>query len=73
MPAASAERACTSLMASCRTPICLWFQGYEVIGTVIAIGEAVDRFQLGDRAGVPWLGCACAICQYCFTAREKSV
>jgi propanol-preferring alcohol dehydrogenase len=45
--------------------------GHEVIGTVVAIGEEVDHFQIGDRVGVPWLGYACGTCEYCCTAREN--
>lgn len=45
--------------------------GHEVIGTVAAIGEGVDQFQIGDRVGVPWLGYACGTCEYCCTAREN--
>ena len=45
--------------------------GHEVIGTVVAIGEAVDHFQVADRVGVPWLGYACGTCEYCCTAREN--
>src|SRR5512143_3344581 len=30
--------------------------GHEIIGTVAALGTGVDRFAVGDRVGVPWLG-----------------
>lgn len=45
--------------------------GHEVIGRVAAVGEAVEEFQVGDRVGVPWLGSACGVCEYCCTAREN--
>ena len=45
--------------------------GHEVIGEVIALGEGIDHFQIGDRVGVPWLGYACGTCEYCCTAREN--
>ena len=45
--------------------------GHETIGTVVARGEEVDHFQIGDRVGVPWLGYACGTCDYCCTAREN--
>ena len=45
--------------------------GHEVIGKVIALGEGIDHFQIGDRVGVPWLGYACGTCEYCCTAREN--
>jgi len=45
--------------------------GHETIGTVVARGEGVEHFQVGDRVGVPWLGYACGTCDYCCTAREN--
>ena len=45
--------------------------GHEIVGTVIAAGRAVDRFRLGDRVGVPWLGWTCGVCDYCRSGREN--
>ena len=45
--------------------------GHEIIGTVIDKGADVDRFALGDRVGVPWLGWTCGICEYCRGGREN--
>lgn len=45
--------------------------GHEIVGTVVAIGRSVDRFRLGDRVGVPWLGWTCGVCSYCRTGREN--
>jgi propanol-preferring alcohol dehydrogenase len=45
--------------------------GHEIVGTVIAKGERVDRFAIGDRVGVPWLGWTCGICRYCRSGREN--
>jgi len=45
--------------------------GHEIIGTVVEKGEGVDRFAIGDRVGVPWLGWTCGVCQYCQTGREN--
>jgi propanol-preferring alcohol dehydrogenase len=28
--------------------------GHEIIGSVAACGQDVDRFAVGDRVGVPW-------------------
>ena len=39
--------------------------GHEIIGTVVEKGESVDRFRVGDRVGVPWLGWTCGVCEYC--------
>jgi propanol-preferring alcohol dehydrogenase len=45
--------------------------GHEIIGTVLARGESADRFAIGDRVGVPWLGWTCGVCQYCRSGREN--
>jgi propanol-preferring alcohol dehydrogenase len=45
--------------------------GHEVVGTVEAKGERVERFALGDRVGVPWLGWTCGACRYCLAGREN--
>jgi alcohol dehydrogenase, propanol-preferring len=45
--------------------------GHEIIGTVVEKGESADRFALGDRVGVPWLGWTCGICKYCRNGREN--
>lgn len=51
-----------------RLPLIL---GHEIVGTVDAAGEGVDRFALGDRVGVPWLGWTCGRCAYCRSGREN--
>jgi propanol-preferring alcohol dehydrogenase len=45
--------------------------GHEIVGTVVEKGAEVDRFQVGDRVGVPWLGWTCGICDYCRDGREN--
>lgn len=45
--------------------------GHEIVGAVVATGEGVNRFQPGDRVGVPWLGWTCGACHYCVTQREN--
>jgi propanol-preferring alcohol dehydrogenase len=45
--------------------------GHEIVGRVEAVGEGVERYALGDRVGVPWLGCTCGVCDYCRTGREN--
>jgi alcohol dehydrogenase, propanol-preferring len=45
--------------------------GHEIVGTVVEIGSAVNRFRTGDRVGVPWLGYACGVCRYCRAGREN--
>src|SRR5829696_5550040 len=45
--------------------------GHEIIGTVIGRGEGADRFAIGDRVGVPWLGWTCGVCPYCRGGQEN--
>ena len=30
--------------------------GHQIVGTIVATGERVERFLAGERVGVPWLG-----------------
>jgi propanol-preferring alcohol dehydrogenase len=45
--------------------------GHEIVGRVAAKGARVDRFAIGDRVGVPWLGWTCGVCAYCRSGREN--
>ncbi len=45
--------------------------GHEIVGIVEATGAGVDRFKKGDRAGVPWLGWTCGVCEFCASGREN--
>ena len=45
--------------------------GHEIIGTVAANGEGADRFPIGTRVGVPWLGWTCGHCAFCSSGREN--
>jgi alcohol dehydrogenase, propanol-preferring len=45
--------------------------GHEIVGTVAAAGDGSQRFRVGDRVGVPWLGFTCGICEFCCTGREN--
>jgi alcohol dehydrogenase, propanol-preferring len=45
--------------------------GHEVVGTVAARGDGAERFEVGARVGVPWLGWACGVCRYCRSGREN--
>jgi propanol-preferring alcohol dehydrogenase len=45
--------------------------GHEIVGRVAALGPGVERFALGQRVGVPWLGWTCGTCDYCRTGREN--
>jgi propanol-preferring alcohol dehydrogenase len=45
--------------------------GHQIVGRVDALGEGVTRFELGDRAGVPWLHSTCGVCEQCQRGREN--
>ena len=45
--------------------------GHEIVGTIVEKGAEVDRFALGERVGVPWLGWTCGVCEYCRSGREN--
>ena len=45
--------------------------GHEIIGMIVENGEAADRFAVGDRVGVPWLGWTCGVCEYCRAGKEN--
>ncbi|MBD6618481.1 zinc-dependent alcohol dehydrogenase family protein [Komarekiella sp. 'clone 1'] len=45
--------------------------GHQIVGTIEAIGEQVDKFTIGQRVGVPWLGHTCDRCRYCLSGREN--
>ena len=45
--------------------------GHQIVGTVVGAGEGAERFGLGDRVGVPWLGWTCGECAYCKSGREN--
>jgi len=45
--------------------------GHEIVGTVVGKGARVDRFDLGHRVGVPWLGWTCGVCSFCRSGREN--
>lgn len=45
--------------------------GHEIVGTVVEKGAQVERFALGQRVGVPWLGRTCGHCAYCESGREN--
>src|SRR6476660_4846139 len=44
--------------------------GHEGAGTVAAVGPGVTTVKEGARVGVPWLHCACGMCEYCLTGWE---
>jgi propanol-preferring alcohol dehydrogenase len=45
--------------------------GHQIVGRIEALGPGVERFQIGDRVGVPWLGWTDGACRYCRSGREN--
>jgi len=45
--------------------------GHQIVGKVVQLGSGVDRFQLGQRIGVPWLGYTDGTCRYCLRGQEN--
>ena len=51
-----------------RLPLIL---GHQIVGTVVELGAGVERFSLGQRLGVPWLGGTDGTCRYCLRGQEN--
>lgn len=45
--------------------------GHEIVGRVDKLGEGVERFRLGERVGVPWLGWTDGTCPFCRRGQEN--
>ncbi len=45
--------------------------GHQIVGTVAGTGEGAERYAIGDRVGVPWLGWTDGSCRYCASGREN--
>lgn len=45
--------------------------GHQIVGTVAQLGEGVEKFNLGQRIGVPWLGYTDGTCRYCLRGQEN--
>ena len=45
--------------------------GHEIVGIVEEKGEGAERYEIGDRVGIPWLGWTCGECSYCLWGREN--
>ncbi|HEX5399193.1 MAG TPA: zinc-dependent alcohol dehydrogenase family protein [Verrucomicrobiae bacterium] len=45
--------------------------GHEIVGSIVEKGERVERFKIGDRVGIPWLGWTCGECEFCRSGREN--
>ncbi|KAH8678458.1 dehydrogenase-like protein [Xylariales sp. PMI_506] len=45
--------------------------GHEGVGVVVAKGDLVTNFELGDYAGVKWINGVCANCSFCQGGHEE--
>lgn len=45
--------------------------GHEIVGIRADKGHHVQRFALGQRVGVPWLGRTCGYCPNCLNGKEN--
>src|SRR5581483_10793593 len=45
--------------------------GHQAVGRVVALGEAVEGWSIGERAGVAWLAGTCGACRFCLSDREN--
>lgn len=45
--------------------------GHEIVGSIVDKGQKVERFTIGQRLGVPWLGHTCGQCRYCTNNHEN--
>ncbi|MBD8060894.1 alcohol dehydrogenase AdhP [Oceanitalea stevensii] len=51
-------------------PVAPFIPGHEGVGTVVAVGDRVERVKVGDTVGNAWLASACGECEYCQTGWE---
>ncbi len=45
--------------------------GHQIVGRIEQIGDHMDRFSVGERVGIPWLGWTDGECVYCRSSREN--
>ena len=45
--------------------------GHQAVGRIVALGEAVDGWAVGDRVGVGWLAGTCGRCRQCTRNAEN--
>jgi alcohol dehydrogenase, propanol-preferring len=73
---------CLSACAVCRTDLHIvdgelpdpklpLIPGHQIVGHVEQVGAGVEKFSIGDRVGIPWLGWTDGKCVYCRSNREN--
>ncbi len=45
--------------------------GHQIVGYIQELGSHLDKFFVGDRVGIPWLGWTDGECSYCRSNREN--
>ncbi|MCS7243270.1 MAG: NAD(P)-dependent alcohol dehydrogenase [Candidatus Calescibacterium sp.] len=45
--------------------------GHEVIGKVVKKGKNVDKVDINDIVGLPWVHSSCLDCEYCLSSNEQ--
>src|SRR5205809_3174533 len=45
--------------------------GHQIVGRVEAVGTGAEKFSIGERVGIPWLGWTDGECFYCRSNREN--
>jgi alcohol dehydrogenase, propanol-preferring len=45
--------------------------GHQIVGTVIATGDKVTKFDISDRIGVGWIFSSCGKCSYCLEGNDN--
>ena len=45
--------------------------GHEIVGEIVDAGPGANRFPVGTKVGIPWLGWTCGQCKFCKSTREN--
>lgn len=45
--------------------------GHQIAGSVVQTGDGAERFIIGQRIGIPWLGYTDGTCRYCLRGQEN--
>src|SRR5881275_805954 len=45
--------------------------GHQIVGRIEQVGTGIEKFAVGDRVGIPWLGWTDGECVYCRSNREN--
>ena len=45
--------------------------GHQIVGHIEQVGTGVEKFSIGNRVGIPWLGWTDGKCAYCRSNREN--